>query len=71
MTPIPVVTIADPIECHLPDLPQPFEIVGMASPDGIVITKSDAANIATYVMAQTAWIRAAAACISPASAVQP
>lgn len=38
----------------------------MASPDGIVITKTDAANIASYVMAQTAWIRAATACISAA-----
>lgn len=66
MTPIPVVTITEPVECALPELPQPFEIVGMASPDGIVITKTDAANIASYVLAQTAWIRAATACIGGA-----
>lgn len=66
MAPVPVTVVADPVECRLPELPQPFELVGMASPDGIVITKTDAANIASYVMAQTAWIRAATACISAA-----
>lgn len=63
MTPAPVVTVAEPVECRLPELPLPFEIVGMASPDGIVVTKTDAANIAAYVLAQTAWIRAASVCI--------
>lgn len=66
MTPIPVVTIAEPIECALPELPQPFEIVGMASPDGILVTRTDAANIASYVLGLRAWIVAAAPCIGGA-----
>lgn len=66
MTPIPVVTIAEPVECALPELPQPFEIVGMASPDGILVTRSDAANIAAYVLGLRAWIVAAAPCIGGA-----
>jgi len=64
--PIPAVTIAEPIECALPELPQPFELVGMATPDGIVMTKTDMANIASYVLGLRAWIVAASSCITAA-----
>ena len=38
----------------------------MATPDGIVMTKTDMANIASYVLGLRAWIVAASSCITAA-----
>ena len=66
MTPIPVVTIAEPIVCNLPELPMPAEPIGMATPQGIVVTKSDLAGVAAEIMGLREWIRSAAICIGGA-----
>lgn len=63
MIPAPVVTVAEPIVCALPPLPFPAQLVGMATPDGIVMTKSDMAELARYTAGLQAWIQAASICI--------
>ena len=62
-----MVTISKSPDCHLPTLPVPFQIVGMASPDGILVTKSDIADLARYILGLRNWVNAADACL----AVQP
>jgi hypothetical protein len=63
VAPAPIVTVAPRAVCNLPALPQPFDLVGMATPDGIVITKSDMAPLVGYLVAVRAWINAAQICI--------
>lgn len=53
----------DPVPCRLPVLPEPVQVVGMATPDGIYVTKTDVANLAAYIVGVRGWIRAAALCL--------
>ena len=41
----------------------PAQLVGMATPDGIVMTKADMSELARYTAGLQAWIRAASICI--------
>lgn len=63
VTPAPITVVAPRTPCLLPALPAPFELVGMPTPQGIVITKSDMAPLAGYLVAVRGWIAAAQICI--------
>ena len=52
-----------PVPCNLPPLPEPVQIVGMAAPDGIYVTKADVAALVGYLVGVRGWISAAAACM--------
>jgi hypothetical protein len=56
--PVKVITI-DPPRCVLPDLPEPFKMVGYPSPDGqqIYMSKTDVAQLAVYLAALRNWVQ--------------
>ncbi len=63
VSPTPIVTVAPSLPCSLPPRPQKYEHVGMASPDGIVVTKSDLAGLVVWLEAMNAWAAGAAVCL--------
>ena len=65
VTPAPVVTVAPPLPCELPELPGPIQMVGFPSPDGqqIYVSTTDFRNFAVYLAGMRAWIVAAAICL--------
>lgn len=63
LAPLPVAIAAPKLPCELPELPLPVQLVGMASPDGIVLTKSDAIALLAYLEGERAWIDAARVCL--------
>lgn len=65
VTPAPVVVLGKLPECALPELPGSIKpMVGYPDPDGIYLSRSDFASIATYVMAMRDWIIAAQPCLT-------
>ncbi len=65
VTSAPIVTVAEPLPCELPPLPQPFEFVGFPSDDGskIYVTISDLKQLAVYLVGMRAWITVASTCL--------
>jgi hypothetical protein len=49
--------------CILSPRPQPYQLVGMASPGGIVVTKSDLAELLTWLTAMSDWAASAQLCL--------
>lgn len=70
MTPPPVTIVAEPIECPLPELPVAAKPIGMATPNGIVVTRSDLEDVAREIQGLRDWIVSAAICIAPSKAGQ-
>jgi hypothetical protein len=63
--PAPVVEVAKPPECDLPDLPGPIHpAIGYPDPNGIYLTRTDFADLASYVMALRDWVLAAQPCLT-------
>jgi hypothetical protein len=49
--------------CILAPRPQPYELVGMASPDGVLVTKSDLKSLLVWLGAMNSWAESAALCL--------
>lgn len=65
VVPKPSVQLARMPECVLPDLPGPIHpAIGFPDANGIYLTKSDFADLASYVMALRDWVLAAQPCLS-------
>lgn len=60
----PVVAVMAPeLPCNLPTLPVPIQVVGMASEQGVLVTKTDLQSLVIYLAGIRAWVDAAQLCI--------
>lgn len=62
--PMPTYVEAPRLPCSLPPRPRAFEVVGMPSTEGILVTKTDLAGLLAWLTSTSKWMDAAAVCLA-------